>query len=95
MVEQGDIIKIEGVGLPALVVSKNLYNESGHVIACPIVSGPVSGTFAYPLPESGFVLYDNLRQFDLETRGYTVTGKVPLADLIRITDNVQSLFDYY
>ncbi len=95
MIEQGDIIKIEGIRLPALVVSKNLYNESGHVIACPIVPGPVSGTFAYPIPKDDFVLYDNLRQFDLETRGYTVTGKVPLADLIRITDRAQSLLDYF
>ena len=49
MVEQGHIIKIEGIKYPALVVSRNLYNESGRVIVCPVVSEDTGATLAYPI----------------------------------------------
>ena len=42
-----------------------------------------------------YVLCDNMRQIDIESRGYSVTGRVPLAHLINIVDRIQSLFDYY
>ena len=95
MVEQGDIIKIEGISQTALVVSRNLYNESGHVIVCPVITGISLTTFSFPMGEDEYVLYDNPRQFDLTSRGYTVINRISLANLIQIVDRFQSLFDYY
>jgi mRNA-degrading endonuclease toxin of MazEF toxin-antitoxin module len=95
MVEQGDIIKIDGIKNTALVVSKNLFNESGHAILCPIMTGSLPSTLSYSIDEDKYVLCDNMRQIDIESRGYSVTGRVPLAHLINIVDRIQSLFDYY
>lgn len=94
MVEQGHIIKIEGIKYPALVVSRNLYNESGRVIVCPVVSEDTGATLAYPIGSDRYVLCDNLRQFDLNSRLYSIKDRVSLAGMINITDRVQSLFDY-
>ncbi|MCR5268440.1 MAG: type II toxin-antitoxin system PemK/MazF family toxin [Lachnospiraceae bacterium] len=95
MVEQGDIIKIEGIDRTALVVSKNLYNECGHCIVCPVIIGPSLTTFSFPVKEDEYVLCDNPRQFDLTSRGYTVINRISLAGLIQIIDRLQSLFDYF
>ena len=34
---QGDIIKVEKIKPPVLVVSKDFFNESGEIIGCPII----------------------------------------------------------
>ena len=41
--EQGDILKVNSIKYPLIVVSKNFFNESGLVIACPILSDTVRG----------------------------------------------------
>ena len=41
--EQGDILKIASLPYPIVVVSKNFFNESGLVMACPIVPDAVRG----------------------------------------------------
>jgi mRNA-degrading endonuclease toxin of MazEF toxin-antitoxin module len=94
MVEQGQIIKIDGIKFPALVVSKNVFNESGRVIVCPVVSEAAGATLAYPIGPDKYVLCDNLRQLDLNSRFYSITDRVSLAGIINISDRVQSLFDY-
>ena len=94
MVEQGQVIKIDGIKFPALVVSKNVFNESGRVIVCPVVSEDTGATLAYPIGSDRYVLCDNLRQFDLNSRLYSIKDRVSLAEMINITDRVQSLFDY-
>ena len=35
-VKQGDILKIEKIKHPVLVVSKDFFNTSGAIIGCPI-----------------------------------------------------------
>ena len=94
MVEQGQILKIDGIKYPALVVSKNIFNESGRVIVCPVISGAANATLAYPIGQDRYVLCDNLRQLDLESRPFSVKDRVSLAGMIHIADRVQSLFDY-
>ena len=34
---QGDILKIEKIKHPVLVVSKDFFNTSGEIIGCPII----------------------------------------------------------
>ena len=45
MVEQGDIIKIKGIGQLAAVISKNSYNETGMAVVCPVVEEKTFSTF--------------------------------------------------
>ena len=35
---QGDILKIDKIKHPVLVVSKDFFNSSGEIIGCPIIS---------------------------------------------------------
>lgn len=37
LLHQGDILKIEKINHPVLVVSKNFFNTSGAIIGCPII----------------------------------------------------------
>jgi mRNA-degrading endonuclease toxin of MazEF toxin-antitoxin module len=95
MVEQGDILKMEGINHSALVISKNLYNTSGHVIVCPIISDDTASTLSYPIGSGMYVQCDNLRHLDISKRRYSVKDRIPLIHMINIIDRVQSLFDYY
>ena len=40
---QGDIIKVEKIKPPVLVVSKDFFNESGEIIGCPIIADSNEG----------------------------------------------------
>ena len=35
-VEQGDLLKVQGIAQPVIVVSNNFFNQSGMAILCPI-----------------------------------------------------------
>ena len=35
--EQGDLLKIDGIQQPVIVVSNDVFNQSGKAIVCPIV----------------------------------------------------------
>ena len=37
LLHQGDILKIEKIKHPVLVVSKDFFNSSGEIIGCPIM----------------------------------------------------------
>ena len=95
MVEQGDILRVNGINNSVLVVSKNAINESGCVMVCPIMSGEASATLSYPIDTDRYVLCDNLRRLDIEPRGFSYDGRVSMAQLINLLDRVQSIFDYY
>ena len=35
-IHQGDILKIEKIKMPVLVVSKDFFNQTGEIIGCPV-----------------------------------------------------------
>ena len=97
MVTQGDIIKMCEISYPLLVVSKNTYNASGHLIACPIVPQDTGSALCVYIESSlisGYVLCDNPRQFDWQARGFSSQDRIPLSKQIFVLDMIQSLFDY-
>ena len=94
MVEQGDIIKIEGVSPLVVVVSKNIINETGMVIVCPILKGNVLPTLAVPLDDDSYVACDTIKQVDLAARRYSHKSRVHVSKLILMIDMVQALFDF-
>ena len=97
MVNQGDIINIRGIEFPVLVVSNDYYNKSGTVIACPIVKSNPDLTFQVRVdtPQtSGFVCCDNMKQLNLEKRGYTARGSISVAGLLQVLDRIHSVFDF-
>lgn len=96
-IHQGDVVKIEKIKLPVLVVSKDFFNASGEIIGCPIYEDGCAGALRISVMTDvlkGYVHCEKVTLLDLNVRGFSKLCSVPLADMINITDAVQSIFDY-
>lgn len=95
--EQGMIIKIEGIKDPVLVVSKDYYNQIGQIIGCPVVKTNVKGAIYREINNdevTGTILCDQVRNFDINLRGYSIISKISMEEKMIISDIIQGLFDY-
>ena len=96
-VSQGDIIKLDNLNNPVLIISKDFFNNSGIVIGCPILKNSIQGPLHIKITgkiTEGFAECERLKQLDLNARGYTIRDRIPMAEIINLTDAVQSIFDY-
>ena len=96
-IEQGDILSIEMLGEPVLVVSKNFFNSSESVIACPIVKTALEDPLHIVISVDDFtgsVLCEHMKLLDLRVRGFKKIATIKYADIINITDAIQGIFDY-
>ncbi len=94
---QGDILKIENIRHPVLVVSKDFFNSSGAVIGCPVVKDSMAGPLHIWMSvedNEGYIQCEKLALLDLSVRGYKRIGRLPLAEMINISDAIQSIFEY-
>ncbi len=94
---QGDILEVEKIGFPVLVVSKDFFNESGEIIGCPVLKETSESPlhiFISSDGTEGYVCCEKLKLLDLRTRGYKRTGKISTAERMNIADAVQGIFDY-
>lgn len=94
---QGDIIKIERIAHPVLVVSKNFFNSSGEIIGCPIYENSTESPLHIRVVAGeirGFVQCEKLALLDLNVRGYKKISEIVLNDRINIADAIQGIFDY-
>lgn len=95
--QQGDILKIERIAQPVLVVSKDFFNASGEIIGCPIYESGTEGPLHIGVFADGsrkYVQCEKLALLDLKVRGYQKTGALTLADRMNIADAIQGIFDY-
>ena len=94
---QGNILKIEHIKKPVLVVSKNFFNQTFEIIGCPIYekgeSGPLHIHIKTEMIE-GYVQCEKLALLDLNIRGYSKIDRIHYPDIINITDAIQGIFDY-
>ncbi|HJC57464.1 MAG TPA: type II toxin-antitoxin system PemK/MazF family toxin [Candidatus Eisenbergiella intestinipullorum] len=96
-VQQGDILKIERVRHPVLIVSTNFFNESGEVIGCPIYEAGTESPLHISVTADGmqgYVQCEKLALLDLRVRGHKKTGRIMPKELMNITDAIQGIFDY-
>ena len=96
MVEQGDIINVRGIDNHLLVISRDTYNRSGHVIVLPILSSADKNALVMSIDTTmvkGVVACDNPRRLDIKSRDYFHKGRVSIKELILILDLFNSLFD--
>ena len=96
-IEQGDLLKIEDIKHPVIVVSNNYFNQSGMVIVCPIVKTSVPGPLHIPLKDSaaqGIVLCEQVRYLDLSSRRWSKLTQTHYFDIMDISDAVVSMFEY-
>lgn len=97
LAEQGDILSVERIKTPVLVVSKNFFNQSEQIIGCPIVKGMQEGPLhiaIYNEEINGTVLCEQMKLFDLRYRGYKKISRIKYEEVMNITDAIQSIFDY-
>ena len=94
---QGDLLKIENIRHPVLVVSKDFFNSSGAVIGCPVIKNSIAGPLHIWMSvedNEGYIQCEKLALLDLSVRGYKRIGRLPLAEMINISDAIQSIFEY-
>ncbi|MCC8102255.1 MAG: type II toxin-antitoxin system PemK/MazF family toxin [Clostridiales bacterium] len=97
-ISQGDILKVEKLSFPVLVVSKDFFNRSEQIIACPIQERAIADPLHIPVAwndTEGIVLCEQLKLLDLRIRGYKKIGELKIERIMDITDAIQSIFDYY
>ena len=96
-IEQGDLLKIEGLPHPVIVVSNNYFNQSGKAIVCPIVKKAVPGPRHIEMKETeveGYVLCEQVRYLDLAARRFSRLTATHYFDIMDISDAVASIFEY-
>ena len=94
---QGDILKIDNIPYPVFIVSKRFFNASNGIIGCPIVKDADKSAIHFPInlkKVAGYVLCEQLRFFDIKTRGYKVIDHSDLASMTEVVDIVQGFFDF-
>lgn len=97
MIEQGDMLRVSGIQYPVIVVSNNFFNQSGKVIACPIVKNAIEGPLHIKLKDSsveGIVLCEQVKYLDLKARHYSKLTSTHYFDIMDISDAVMAIFDY-
>jgi len=94
---QGDILKIEKIKHPVLVASKDFFNASGEIIGCPIIRNSMPGPLHIWIStkeNEGYVQCEKLALLDLSIRGYKRIDKLPISEIMNISDAIQSIFEY-
>ena len=96
-VKQGDILKVDKISFPVLVVSKNFFNQEGLAIVCPIIKksneSPLHINISSKQVE-GYVLCEDVKLVDLKVRRFSVIDSLNMPSIINIADAVQGIFDY-
>ena len=94
---QGDILKIEKIKHPVLVASKDFFNTSGEIIGCPIVNnsnpGPLHIWMSTEYTE-GYIQCEKLALLDLSIRGYKKVDRLPVSEIMNVSDAIQGIFEY-
>ncbi|MBR1560063.1 MAG: type II toxin-antitoxin system PemK/MazF family toxin [Clostridia bacterium] len=96
-VEQGDLLRVGGLGYPVMVVSNDFFNESGKAIVCPIVKSAVEGPLHIRVKDErveGYVLCEQVRFVDLTVRRWSKLSETHYFDIMDISDAVMGMFDY-
>ena len=96
LLHQGDILKIEKIKHPVLVVSKDFFNSSGEIIGCPIISNSIPGPLHILMDteeNQGYIQCEKLALLDLSIRGYKKVDRLPISEIINVSDAIQGIFE--
>ena len=95
--QQGDILKIEKIKHLVLVVSKDFFNTSGEVIGCPIIRNSIPGPLHIWMSteeNEGYIQCEKLALLDLSVRGYKKIDRLPISEMMNVSDAIQGIFEY-
>ena len=94
---QGDILKIEKIEPLVLVVSKDFFNASGEIIGCPIIRNSTKGPLHIWMAteeNEGYIQCEKLALLDMSLRGYKKVDRLPISEMINVSDAIQGIFEY-
>ena len=94
---QGDIILVERIKDPVLVVSKDYFNLSGEIIGCVIFKTCTASPLHYYIEVGefrGYAQCEKMALLDLNVRGDKKIGSIQMLDRMEISDTIQGMFDY-
>lgn len=94
---QGDILRIDKIKHPVLVVSKDFFNTSGEIVGCPIIVDSIPGPLhIWTATErtEGYIQCEKLSLLDLAVRGYKKVDRLPISEMINVSDAIQGIFEY-
>lgn len=94
---QGDVLMVEHMKYPVLVVSKDYFNSSGEIIGCPIYDRSAEGPLHILVNignRKGYVQCEKLALLDMSVRGYKTVEHISMRDRIEISDVIQGIFEY-
>ena len=97
ILHQGDILNIETIKHPVLVVSKDFFNTSGEIIGCPIIKKSIPGPLhIWMVTEEmeGYIQCEKLALLDLSVRGYKKVDRLLISEMINVSDAIQGIFEY-
>ena len=99
--EQGDILRVSGIGWPVIVVSNNRFNAIGEAVVCPILKDIPPNAVHLPIciPTAsgeirGHIACEHLRHVDLNVRRYAKLHSMQLTEYLDISDTLIALFDF-
>ena len=93
---QGDILKIEKIKHPVLVVSKDFFNTSGEIIGCPIIRNSTPGPLHIWMAteeNEGYIQCEKLALLDMSLHGYKKVDRLPISEMINVSDAIQGIFE--
>ena len=96
-VHQGDVLKVDKIKLPVLVVSKDFFNQTGEIIACPVYNAGRDDALHIHIQNQnmdGYVHCEKLALLDLNARCFVKLNSLHMNDIMNITDAIQGIFDY-
>ncbi len=94
---QGDILRIEKIKYPVLVASKDFFNITGEIIGCPIIKNSKPGPLHIWMSTEnteGYIHCEKLTLLDLSIRGYKKTDRLPISEIMNVSDAIQGIFEY-
>ena len=80
-----------------MVVSKDFFNSSGEIIGCPIIRNSTSGPLHIWMAtkeSEGYIQCEKLALLDLSVRGYKKVDRLPITEMINVSDAIQGIFEY-
>ena len=97
-INQGEILHLEKQGFSVLVLSREFFNRSGMIVACPVTGSAPADALHIPVEAgsfSGIALLEQLKSLDIRRRHFSRVGIIDFGQIQNISDAVQGIFDYY
>lgn len=96
-VYQGDILHVEGVRGDLLVASTNRFNQTGMVVACPVLRKVEPAALHIEVngkDYQGVAICEQLKSIDVSARGFSKVAEIQMVDIMEVADAIQGVFDY-